>query len=209
MTDTNAEAPAAMDVRPVTLSGDVVELRPLTLADATALSTALDDDEIWQYLPAHKPRSDAEVEALIAETLRAQEQGLELPFVTVHRESGEVAGTTRFLDISVPDRHAEIGWTVVAPRFQRTAVNTEAKYLMLRHAFETWGCIRVQLKTDLRNERSQRAIERLGAVREGVLRRNRVIKDGYHRSSVYYSVTDDEWPAVKTNLEAKLGRNRA
>jgi RimJ/RimL family protein N-acetyltransferase len=198
-----------MNIRPVTLSGTAVELRPLALTDAASLYTALDDEDIWRFLPLHKPASVAAVEALIGETLEAQEKGLELPFVSVHRESGEIAGTSRFLEISVADRHAEIGWTAISPIYQRTAVNTEAKYLMLRHAFETWGCIRVQLKTDLRNERSQRAIERLGAVREGVLRRSRVIKDGYQRSSVYYSITDDEWPAVKINLETKLGLAQA
>jgi RimJ/RimL family protein N-acetyltransferase len=195
-----------VQVEPITLDGSVVELRPLALSDAPALFATLDDEAIWEFLPAHKPRSIAEVEASIAAALEAQARGEELPFLTIHRESGEVAGQTRFLDISVTDRHAEIGWTAVSSAYQRTAVNTEAKYLMLRHAFETWGCIRVQLKTDLRNERSQRAIERLGAVREGVLRKIRVIKDGYERSSVFYSITDDEWSAVKANLEAKLGR---
>lgn len=194
-----------MNVQPVTLTGNVVELRPLALSDAAALYAVLDDEDVWRYLPPHKPASVAEVEASIGAALHTQEQGTELSFVTVHRESGEVAGTTRFLDISIPDRHAEIGSTAIGRDYQRTAVNTEAKYLMLRHAFETWGCIRVQFKTDLRNERSQRAIERLGAVREGVLRRHRVIKDGYQRSSVYYSITDDEWPSVKENLESKLG----
>ena len=193
-----------MNIQPVILTGGVVELRPLALADAPKLYTALDDDAIWEFLPIHKPQSVAEVEAIIAATLKAQESGDELPFVTVHRDSGEIAGTSRFLEISVSDRHAEIGWTAIAPAYQRTAVNTEAKYLMLSHAFETWGCIRVQLKTDLRNERSQRAIERLGAVREGVLRKIKMVKDDYQRSSVFYSITDDEWPAVKANLETKL-----
>ncbi|MGE3985720.1 MAG: GNAT family N-acetyltransferase [Dehalococcoidia bacterium] len=207
--NTQASAVSSMDVRPVTLTGQFVELRPLALADAAALFAALDDEDVWTYLPSHKPAAVAEVEASIAAALRAQEQGVELPFVTIHRESGKVAGMTRLLDISVPDRHAEIGWTAIGPEFQRTAVNTEAKYLMLRHAFESWGCIRVQLKTDLRNERSQRAIERLGAVREGVLRKVRLVKDGYQRSSVFYSITDDEWPSVKAHLETKLGLSKA
>jgi RimJ/RimL family protein N-acetyltransferase len=194
-----------MQVAPLTISGNVVELRPLALSDAPALYEALADDDIWLYLPVHRPQSVAEMEALIDVALKAQAEGSELPFVTVHRETGKVAGMSRFLDISVPDRHAEIGWTAVGAAYQRTAVNTEAKYLMLRHAFEAWGCIRVQLKTDLRNERSQRAIERLGAVREAVVRRHRIVKDGYQRSSVYYSITDDEWSAVKANLENKLG----
>lgn len=198
-----------MNVQPVTLTGNVVELRPLVLQDAPALLEALSEPAIWRYLPVRQPASVGDAERWISEALRNQERGDELPFLTVHRERGEVAGTTRFLDISAADRHAEIGWTAIAAPYQRTAVNTEAKYLMLRHAFETWGCIRVQLKTDLRNERSQTAIERLGAVREGVLRKARIMPDGYLRSSVYYSITDDEWPAVKANLEHKLGLSQA
>jgi len=198
-----------VQVEPLTLTGTVVELRPLASTDAAALFAALDDEAVWRYLPTHQPQSPADIDGAIAKALAAQARGEEVPFVTIHRESGEVIGTTRFLDISVDDRHAEIGWTAIAPAYQLTAVNTEAKYLMLRHAFETWGCIRVQLKTDLRNERSQRAIERIGGVREGVLRKVRVMPDGYQRASVYYSILDDEWPAVKANLEARLGLVRA
>jgi RimJ/RimL family protein N-acetyltransferase len=198
-----------MQVEPVTLTGNVVELRPLAPSDAASLLTALDDEEIWRYLPGHKPTDLSEVDAMIAKTLTARERGEELPFTIVHRESGEVAGWTRFLDISFADRNCEIGYSALATKFWRSAVNTESKYLLIRHAFETWGCIRVQLKTDLRNERSQRAIERIGGVREGVLRKARIVKDDYQRSSVYYSILDDEWPAVKANLEAKLGLVKA
>jgi RimJ/RimL family protein N-acetyltransferase len=118
--------------------------------------------------------------------------------------TGAAAGMTRYMTIDRPNRGLEIGGTWYGRRFRRTAMNTECKYLLMRHAFEVLGCIRVQLKTDLRNERSQQAIERLGAVREGVLRKNMIMPDGYHRSSVMYSVIDDEWPAVKARLEQLL-----
>jgi RimJ/RimL family protein N-acetyltransferase len=195
-----------MQVEPVTLTGNVVELRPLAPEYADGLFGAISDPELWLYLPSRQPQSVAEMEEMIR---GATNSLADLPFVIIHRESGRVAGTTRMLEISKNDRGLEIGWTIVGTEFLRTAVNTECKYLLMRHAFETWGCIRVQLKTDLRNERSQRAIERIGGVREGILRKVRVMPDGYLRSSVMYSITDDEWPAVKANLEAKLGLVKA
>ncbi len=127
------------------------------------------------------------------------------PFAVIDRASGNAIGSTRFLDISARDRHVEIGWTWYGRAYWRTPINTESKYLLLKHAFEDLGCIRVALKTDSRNERSQRAIERIGAVREGILRRVVIMHDGYQRSSVYYSILDDEWARVKAELEKKLG----
>ncbi|HKY52696.1 MAG TPA: GNAT family protein, partial [Anaerolineales bacterium] len=127
-------------------------------------------------------------------------------FVVIHLASGRVAGATRYLNIISHDRGLEIGGTWYGPEFQRTAVNTECKYLLLQHAFETLGCIRVQLKTDSRNERSQKAIERIGAVKEGVLRNHMILPDGYYRHSVYYSILDTEWPNVKRRLEEMMNR---
>jgi RimJ/RimL family protein N-acetyltransferase len=127
-----------------------------------------------------------------------------LPFVVIHLATGMVVGTTRYLEIQLENRALEIGGTWYTPDYQRTAVNTESKYLLLRHAFETLGCVRVQFKTDLRNERSQKALERIGAVKEGVLRNHMILPDGSLRTSVFYSILDGEWPGVKSLLEEKL-----
>jgi RimJ/RimL family protein N-acetyltransferase len=142
----------------------------------------------------------------VSDILSRAEKGTDLPFVAVHLATGRVAGATRYLNIMPNDRGLEIGGTWYGPEFQRTAVNTECKYLLLRHAFETLGCIRVQLKTDLRNERSQKAIERIGAVKEGVLRNHMILPDGRYRHSVFYSILDTEWSEVKKRLEEMLGR---
>jgi RimJ/RimL family protein N-acetyltransferase len=142
----------------------------------------------------------------LLDILSRAEKGTDLPFVAIQLSTGRVAGATRYLNIMPKDRGLEIGGTWYGPEFQRTPVNTECKYLLLRHAFETLGCIRVQLKTDLRNERSQKAIERLGAVREGVLRNHMILPDGRYRHSVFYSILDTEWPDVKNRLEQMLER---
>ena len=147
--------------------------------------------------------------AWIGDMLARQARGTDLPFAVVHLESGRAIGATRYMDIQPANRGLEIGGTWYGRAFQRTAVNTEAKYLLLGHAFEHLGCIRVQLKTDRRNERSQRAIERIGAVREGVLRHNLIMPDGYRRDSVYFSILAEEWPGVKARLEEMLGRTAA
>ena len=140
------------------------------------------------------------VEAALAE----QAAGTALPFATVLREGDVVVGSTRFGSIAPEHRRVEIGWTWIAPPWQRTAVNTEAKLLMLRHAFETWGCRRVELKTNARNARSRAAMLRIGAREEGILRKHMINADGSARDSVYFSVVDDEWPAVRERLEAML-----
>lgn len=137
--------------------------------------------------------------------LALADQGTDIPFAVIHLASGRVAGATRYMELRPAHRGVEIGGTWYGADFRRTAVNTECKYLLLRHAFEVMGCIRVQFKTDLRNERSQRAIERVGAVKEGILRNHMILPDGTYRHSVYYSVLDSEWPAVKVRLEEKLG----
>ena len=142
----------------------------------------------------------------VLDILEREKRGGDLPFVAIHLESGRVAGATRYLNIFPNDRGLEIGGTWYGAEFQRTAVNTECKYLLLQHAFETLKAIRVQIKTDSRNERSQRAIERIGAKLEGVLRNHMILPDGYIRNSVYYSIIDSEWADVKNTLEGMLAK---
>lgn len=199
-----------MRIEPVTLCGSTIELQPLRPEHAEPLFATTRNPEVWSYLPSLQPNSPEEMADLIRSAAnRPQSTGPDLPFAIVYRENGAIIGSTRFLDISENDRSLEIGWTFVSSDYWRTPVNTEAKYLLLQHAFETLQCIRVQLKTDLRNERSQRAIERIGGVREGIVRKMRILPDGYQRSSVLYSIIDDEWPAVRANLESKLGLTQA
>ncbi|MGH2484443.1 MAG: GNAT family N-acetyltransferase [Ktedonobacterales bacterium] len=191
-----------MRVEPVTLTGRVVRLEPLRLDHAEALFAAGQEPAIWRYMPIDPSGSVDEIRAWITDALAEREAGRQMPFVTSDLASGQVIGSTRYLTIVPKDYGLEIGWTWLTPRVQRSGVNTECKYLLLRHAFEKLGAIRVALKTDSRNMISQRAIERLGAVREGVLRKATIIqRDGYQRNTVMYSVTDDEWPAVRARLE--------
>ena len=195
-----------MHVEPVTLVGRVVRLEPLSLEHVPGLSRVGLEDEIWRYMRYGWVRTEAQMRQWVEELLRLQERGSDLPFAVVHLESGEPIGATRYLEIRPQDRAVEIGGTWYGVSYQRTAVNTECKYLLLSHAFERLGCIRVQFKTDLRNERSQVALERLGAVKEGVLRKHMILPDGAVRDSVYYSIIDSEWPEVKRRLEVMLGR---
>jgi RimJ/RimL family protein N-acetyltransferase len=190
--------------QPLTLAGRLVELQPFVPEHAPGLFEAAQDDEVWTYIPWSKPQVLADMEAFVAESRARMAAGTEIPFAIIDRQSGKPVGQVSYIDIATPDGHIEIG-TWLGRETWRTGINTETKYLMLRHAFETLGCIRVQMKTDVRNERSQAAIERLGAVREGLLRKSQVINGDYQRSSIVYSIVDDEWPAVKANLEAKMG----
>jgi RimJ/RimL family protein N-acetyltransferase len=190
-------------IEPVTLEGRWVQLAPLERRHVDGLAAVSNDDEVWRYI-SMPLRTRDEVEAWVADALANAASGAELPFVTIERASGTVIGSTRFMDIRRAHRAVEIGGTWLGRAWWRTAVNSEAKYLMLRHLFEELGCVRVCLKTDLLNLRSQRAIERLGGVREGVLRRHMIVYDGRLRDTVYYSILDDEWPAVKARLEAGL-----
>lgn len=195
---------AALYTTPVTLEGKHARLEPLSLAHADDLFRVAQDEEIWRYMPAPTPRTMDDVRAWMRDALDLQARGAVLPFAIVDLATQRAVGSTRYLDISARDRHVEIGWTWLGKNYWRTPVNTECKFLLLQYAFETLNCIRVQLKTDSRNERSQRAIERIGGVREGVLRRVVVMHDGYERSSVYYSILDDEWTDVKKRLQAKM-----
>jgi len=194
-----------MQIVPVTLEGRYVRLEPLSLAHHAALSEVGLDEDLWRWIPA-PVRTPDEMREYINAALREQAAGTALPFATVDRASGRAIGSTRYGNIDRSNRRAEIGWTWVAPAWQRTAVNTEAKYLMFRHAFETLGCIRVELKTDSLNQRSRSAILRLGAQEEGTFRNHMITASGRIRHTVYYSVTDAEWPSVKKGLEEKLSR---
>ena len=191
---------------PVTLTGKVVRLEPLSEAHIPALALAGRDESIWKYMRYADLTSEESMTAWVRDMLRRQQAGTDLPFAVIHLASGRAAGATRYLEMRPPHRSLEIGGTWYAPEFQRTAVNTECKYLMLKYAFEEMKCIRVQFKADLRNERSVLAIERLGAVREGVLRNHYILQDGTFRDSVYFSILDREWPVTKILLEERLKR---
>jgi RimJ/RimL family protein N-acetyltransferase/predicted enzyme related to lactoylglutathione lyase len=203
----SAPAPAGpFAPAPVVLEGEVVRLEPLTFAHAADLLEAGREEEIWRYMPRPMPATLADSESWIGEAMAACEAGRELPFAVARRRDGRALGSTRYLDVSIANRSLEIGWTWLGREARRTAVNSECKMLLLRHAFETLGAMRVSLKTDGRNVRSQRAIARLGAVREGLWRRHRLCWDGYVRDTVYFSVLDEEWPRVRARLERLLRR---
>jgi N-acetyltransferase len=193
-----------MKLEPVTLEGTHVRLVPMTLEHVPALWEAGRDPEIWR-LTISQVHSEDDMRAYVDAALRAQAAGTALPFVTTEAATGRVIGSTRFGNYDETHRRAEIGWTWIAAPWQRTAINTEAKYLMLRHAFEVLGCLRVELKTDVLNEQSRRAILRIGAKEEGIFRKHQVTETGRVRDSAYYSIIDDEWPAVKARLEGMLG----
>ncbi len=196
----------AFNPRPLLLEGRHVRLEPLTPAHAAGLFAAA-TPEVFRYLIIPPFAALADAEKYVADALAAQATGAEVAFATVRQDDGRVVGTTRFLDIRRPHRGLEIGWTWITPEAQRTAVNTEAKYLMLRQAFEGWGALRVQLKTDVNNAKSRAAILRLGASFEGIIRKQMLRPhDGYERDSAMFSIIGPEWPAVKAALEAKLQR---
>jgi len=192
-------------VLPLTLEGAVVRLEPLRRDHAELFWAVAQDalDEIFRWIPySMKTRED--FQRLVDKAFAEQERGESVVFATVERTSGRVAGSTRFMNIDRANRRVEIGSTWIAPAWQRTAVNTEAKYLMLRHAFETWQCVRVELKTDALNQKSRNAILRIGAKEEGTLRKHVVTWTGRIRDSVYFSILDTEWPEVKARLETRI-----
>jgi RimJ/RimL family protein N-acetyltransferase len=194
-------------VTPVTLQGSVVRLEPIRREHAELFWRAAKDalDNIFQWIP-YRMKTPEDFEHLIEKALREQERGESVVFATVESSSGQIIGSTRFMNIDCANRRVEIGSTWIAPAWQRTAVNTEAKYLMLRHAFEGWQCMRVELKTDALNQRSRNAILRIGAREEGILRRHLITWTGRVRDTVYFSILDTEWPEVKAKLEASLAR---
>jgi len=192
-----------MTIARVTLEGRHVRLEPLSLTHHAALCEVGFDEAIWRYMP-QTLRTPEDMRAFIEAALEAQAAGTALPFATVEKASGRAIGSTRFFNIDRTHRRLEIGWTWLGLAWQRTAANTEAKYLLLAHAFETLGCIRVEFKTDSLNERSRAALLRIGAIEEGTLRNHMIMPDGRLRHSVYYSIIASEWPEVKARLEAKL-----
>jgi len=192
-----------MIVAPVTLEGKCVQLEPLLAAHHAALTEIGLDEDLWRWIPA-PVRTPAEMSAYIEAALAEQARGVSLPFTIVEKSSGKPVGCTRYGNIDRVHRRVEIGWTWVAKPWQRTAVNTEAKYLLLRHAFETLGCIRVELKTDSLNGKSRAAILRIGARQEGIFRNHMITASGRIRHTVYFSIVDDEWSAVKTRFEQRL-----
>ena len=205
---TSAIAPLQIVV-PVTLEGAVVQLEPIRREHAELfLEIAKGDlDDIFRWIP-YPMKTPEDFRRLIAKIFEEQERGESVAFATVEKKSGKTIGSTRFMNIDRANRRVEIGSTWIVPAWQRTAVNTEAKYLMLRHAFEVWGCARVELKTDALNEKSRKAILRIGAKEEGTLRRHVVTWTGRIRDSVYFSILDSEWPEVKSKLEARLSGSR-
>ncbi len=191
-------------VSPVTLQGRHVRLEAMNEAHIPGLTEIGIGREFWHFMLYGDMKTEADMRNWVLDIMKRAERGTDMPFVAIHLESGRVAGATRFLNIMPADRGLEIGGTWYGMDFQRTAVNTECKYLLMLHAFESLGAIRVQLKTDSRNERSQKAIERIGAKKEGILRNHMILPDGYIRHSVFYSILDSEWPVVKTNLEQMM-----
>ena len=186
-----------------TLQGQRIILRPLQYTDADALLRAAADGELWNLTVTVVP-SATTVDAYLKKALDGREAGTVMPFVIVLKETGEAIGSTRFWKIDPFNRKLEIGSSWISARFQKTFVNTEAKYLMLRHAFEVLDCVRVQFTTDENNQKSRNAILRLGAQQEGIVRHERIMPDGRKRNSVRFSIIDDEWPQVRLNLERKL-----
>ena len=193
-----------LEIKPVTLTGKFVRLEPLSEAHVEGLAKIGVGQSFWNFMVYGEMDSVADMRKWVKDIMARGARGTDLPFAVIHLESGRVAGATRYLNIMPNDRWLEVGGTWYGPEFQRTVVNTESKYLLLCHAFETLRCVRVQIKTDSRNERSQKAIERIGAQKEGVLRNHMILPDGYIRDSVFYSILDKEWPGVKKKLEEMM-----
>jgi RimJ/RimL family protein N-acetyltransferase len=192
-----------MVIAPVILEGRRVRLEPLAPEHASGLAEVGLDAELWKWIPT-PVRIPEEMSSYVQTALNEQTKGSALPFVLIEQASGRIIGSTRYGNIDPDHHHVEIGWTWVARQWQRTAINTEAKYLLLRHAFETLKCIRVELKTDSLNERSRAAILRIGAREEGTFRNHMITASGRIRHTVYFSILDSEWPEIKARLEAKL-----
>jgi RimJ/RimL family protein N-acetyltransferase len=189
--------------QPITLTGTRVQLQPLSESHLDPLSEVGLDPDLWKWIPIQVIDRD-QMLRYIQSALAEQQKGVSIPFATIDRASNKVVGSTRFMSIDVPNKRLEIGATWIAKPWQRTAINTEAKYLMMRHAFETLGCNRLEWKTDALNTQSRNAILRLGAKQEGIFRHHVVTWTGRLRDSVYFSVIAPEWPEVKKGLEAKI-----
>jgi RimJ/RimL family protein N-acetyltransferase len=194
-----------MNPQPITLTGPFVRLEPLTIEHVPALARVGLDPSIWNWIPTPLPDIDA-MRAWVALGLDEQRRGLALPFAIVDAPTGEVIGSTRFANIDAANRRLEIGWTWLAVSHQRSAANTNAKRLLLGHAFDALGAMRVELKTDALNEKSRNAILRIGATQEGIFRKHLITASGRVRDTVYFSILDTEWPDVRRRLDARLAR---
>jgi N-acetyltransferase len=194
-----------MRMQPVTLEGQYVRLEPLTLEYAPVLWQAGKEAEIWRWLP-HRVQSEDDMRTYIQTALHRQRAGTGLGFVTIAKNVQQPVGATTYLNVDAANQRLEIGATWITPAWQRSAINTEAKYLQLCHAFEALGCIRVEFKTDSFNVKSRQALARIGATEEGIFRNHMLMPDGRKRHSVYFSIIDSEWPAVKTHLAGLLAR---
>lgn len=193
-----------MTLQPVTLEGRLVRLEPLNKWHIPDLLEAARDEQLWQYMFYGNLAEPQHMESFIGNAIRLREVGIDLPFAVIHQQSGKAIGSTRFRDICMKHMKLEIGATWYATEHQRSGVNLESKYLLLRHAFETFGILRVQFKTDIRNGRSRQSLEKMGAVLEGILRRSAVMPDGVIRDTAIYSILDTEWGLVKQGLEARM-----
>jgi RimJ/RimL family protein N-acetyltransferase len=194
----------AMKIQPVTLAGRSVRLEPLSMEHVAALASVGLEPELWRLQPAVIGSID-DMRGYVSSALDDQRRGASLPFVIVDQATGRIIGSTRYMDIAPSHRRLEIGATWITPAHQRTAANTEAKLLLLTHAFDTLGVIRVVFKTERLNEASRKALARLGAVEEGTFRKHLISLAGRPRDMVYFSILDNEWPAVKAGLESRLG----
>lgn len=195
-----------MTVEALTLSGAHIRLEPLTLAHVPALAKAGLHPELWRLQPA-AIQNEHDMHLYVVQALDDQQRGLSLPFAIVRQGDGEVVGSTRYMDIALPHRRLEIGATWLSPACQRTGTNTEAKLLLLTHAFESLELIRVVFKTEALNQQSRQALIRIGAVEEGVFRKHLIAASGRTRDMVYFSILDSEWPAVKATLAHRLADN--
>jgi N-acetyltransferase len=195
-----------MQIDPCTLEGSHVRLEPLGMQHCARLTEIGCVENVWRYLTG-RFESEADIGEFIETALQWQAAGTAIPFATIDKTTGLPVGSTRFANIVREHKRVEIGWTWIAPEWQKSAVNTEAKYLMFRHAFEVWGCGRIELKTNSLNEKSRKAMLRIGAKEEGTLRNHMINPDGTFRHTVYFSVIAEEWPEVKRSLEAWLARS--
>jgi RimJ/RimL family protein N-acetyltransferase len=197
--------PGPIRVEPVVLEGEQLRLEPLSQSHHAGLCEIGLVEELWRWIPTQVLTPEA-MTAYIDLALSERANGVSMPFAQIERASGRVIGSTRYMNVEKTHRRLEIGSTWIAPAWQRTAINTESKYLLLRHAFEDLGCMRVELKTDSLNEKSRAAILRIGAKEEGIFRNHMITSTGRIRHTAYFSVIDSEWPAVKVGLERRLGR---
>jgi RimJ/RimL family protein N-acetyltransferase len=197
--------PGPIRVEAVVLEGEHVRLEPLALSHLDGLCEVGIVEELWRWIPTQVTAPE-QMKAYVELALTERANGVSMPFAQIERASGRAIGSTRFMNIEKNHRRLEIGSTWIGPAWQRSAINTEAKYLLLRHAFEDLGCMRVELKTDSMNEKSRNAILRIGAKQEGIFRNHMLTSTGRVRHTVYFSVIDSEWPGVKAELERRLGR---